>query len=148
MTLFDIDLSPYVAKYAGIAGSVLSYFFIKGRPVLEKFGMVLGGAVLSLVGSEWLAAKAAIPLGLSGFLVGLFGMALTAKIFEAIAALNVNMAWTGVIGAIYVRISGKEQPPAPAQPVRPGDTTPLPLLPEVKAKPQKRKPYRGGHDGF
>lgn len=70
---------------AGVAGSVVSLRFVQGS-VLERLFMGIGGAALSYYAttpvSMWVGVKDAE--GLVGFLIGLFGMAVMAKIYEAI----------------------------------------------------------------
>jgi hypothetical protein len=74
---------------AGIAGSVVSLRFVQGSNV-ERVFMAVGGASLSYYAStpaaHWVGVKDAE--GLVGFLIGLFGMAIMAKLYEAIQAMD------------------------------------------------------------
>ena len=52
--------------------------------------MALGGAALSYFASDNLASWLNVPeaLGLVGFLIGLFGMAIVAKVYEVVQMLD------------------------------------------------------------
>ena len=78
---FDI----WMAKLSGVVGSLVSLRFIAGTWP-ERFTMALGGSALSLYSSTYVAERTGLPEGLSGFLLGLFGMAIAAKVWEAIQA--------------------------------------------------------------
>ena len=74
---------------AGLAGAVVSLRFVQGS-YLERLTMALGGAALSYFGttplSDWLVAPKAE--GVIGFFIGLFGMAIVAKVYEVIQLLD------------------------------------------------------------
>lgn len=74
---------------AGIAGAVVSMNFVKGT-LSERIVMAIGGAALSYFASDNLAQWLNVPeaLGLLGFLIGLFGMAIVAKIYLVIELLD------------------------------------------------------------
>lgn len=84
---------------AGIAGAVVSLRFVQGS-YFERVTMALGGAALSYFGttplSDWLAAPKAE--GVIGFFIGLFGMAIVAKVYEVIQLIDAKQAavdiWT------------------------------------------------------
>lgn len=80
--LSNADL--WFAKLSGVAGSVLSLKYIKGSTWVERLTMVAGGSILSLYAAPYLARKTDMPEGLVGFLLGVFGMAVVAKVWEAI----------------------------------------------------------------
>ena len=70
---------------AGLAGSVVSLRFVQGT-IPERIFMAVGGAALSYYAStpaaRWVGVQDAE--GLVGFLIGLFGMAVMAKVYEVI----------------------------------------------------------------
>lgn len=70
---------------AGLAGSVVSLRFVQGT-IIERVFMGVGGAALSYYATtpaaQWIGVTDAE--GLIGFLIGLFGMAIMAKIYEVI----------------------------------------------------------------
>ena len=74
---------------AGLAGSVVSLRFVQGT-LVERMFMGIGGAALSYYASTpaatWVGVKDAE--GLVGFLIGLFGMALMAKVYEVILLMD------------------------------------------------------------
>lgn len=75
-----------IAKLAaGIAGSVVSLRFVQGS-VLERVFMGIGGAALSYYATTPVSIWAGVrdAEGLVGFLIGLFGMAVMAKVYEVI----------------------------------------------------------------
>lgn len=83
-----IDIPPEAREaLPGVAGAVISALFLKG-PWRLIGGMTLGGAALAFylapVLASWLSAPKAE--GALGFLIGVFGMAIVAKIHEAIQA--------------------------------------------------------------
>jgi hypothetical protein len=65
----------------GVLGSLVAIRFTKG-PWLARLTMVPSGAVLSYYAADLVAIKVGTPPGLSGFLVGLFGMVVVGKLFE------------------------------------------------------------------
>ena len=91
-----------IAKLAaGLAGSVVSLRFVQGT-IPERIFMGIGGAALSYYAStpaaQWVGIKDAE--GLVGFLIGLFGMAIMAKVYEVILVTDAKMIasdlWTSV----------------------------------------------------
>lgn len=83
-----IDIPPEARDaLPGVAGAVISALFLKG-PWRLVSGMTLGGVALAFyvapVLADWFAAPKAV--GALGFGLGLFGMAIVAKIHEAIQA--------------------------------------------------------------
>lgn len=74
-------LESIAAKLAGIAGALVSMRFLKGT-VVEKLTMAAGGAVFSFFAADFVATKTSVPPGLSGFLLGLFGMSILSRAWE------------------------------------------------------------------
>lgn len=89
---------------AGIAGAVVSLRFVQGTWV-ERMVMALGGAALSYFASDpvakWLAAPEA--LGLVGFFIGLFGMAIVSKVYEVIQLIDAKE----VAGDVWAAVKRK-----------------------------------------
>ena len=82
-----IDFPPEAKDAApGILGALVAIPFTQG-PMLMRASMFLGGASLSLYGSAPLADALNMrgSVGLAGFVVGLFGMSIAAKVYEVIA---------------------------------------------------------------
>ena len=80
MTPFD---NPEVVKTApGVVGSLVSMLFIK-EPIVRRLAMFLAGAALARFGTPWLARLSGLDEGFAGFMLGLFGMAVIAKMFQA-----------------------------------------------------------------
>ena len=104
MTAEGID--AWLAKGAGVAGAALSLRFVAGTWP-ERLTMAVGGAVVSYYAAPWVSAKIGLPEGLAGFLLGLFGMALISKIWEAIQQTPIAEAWTALISAVKKRLGGE-----------------------------------------
>ena len=100
----DLSLGNLVA---GIAGAFVSLRFVQGT-LPERLTMAVGGAVLSYYATppaaSWLGMASAE--GLVGFLVGLFGMAIVAKIYEAINAMPAAKMAADAWESIKRRIGG------------------------------------------
>ena len=88
--LQDISIVKLVS---GIAGSFASVRFIQGG-WLERLIMCIGGSCLSYYATTpvatWVGLQAAE--GLVGFLIGLFGMSIAAKVYEIIGFLDADRA--------------------------------------------------------
>lgn len=75
---------------AGFFGSLVSLKFIKGASTFERVMMFIGGMSLSFYATSAVAGF----LGMSrfaggvGFLLGLFGMAVVGKVYEALQAVD------------------------------------------------------------
>jgi hypothetical protein len=67
----------------GVLGSAFATMFFNEPSKIRRVGMFLAGAVVSWYGAAWMADKTGMDQGFAGFLLGLFGMALIQKIFEA-----------------------------------------------------------------
>lgn len=76
----------------GLVGAFVSLKFLKDTTKTEKALLVLGGSILSYEGTP--AAVAYLKLGsadgLVGFMLGLFGMALVTKLYEAIQLVDMK----------------------------------------------------------
>ena len=97
------DIDPtYITKLAGIAGAGLSLAYMKG-PLYERLTNAVGGAVVSLYATEWATAKTGLPEGLTGFLLGLFGMAICAKIWEVIQQTPIAEVWSALLKRVGLK---------------------------------------------
>ena len=88
MSLFDyhIDWNVVVVKAAGIGGALLSMKFLQGSWT-ERVFLACGGALFSFYAAPSLSRVSGMPEGLSGFLLGLFGMAVVSKGWEVLQSL-------------------------------------------------------------
>ena len=77
------DLPPDTDKFvAGPAGSLFALLWLKGTWP-RKVAMFIGGWALSFYGAPGVATWLGFSEGFAGFLLGLFGMAIVDKMFEA-----------------------------------------------------------------
>lgn len=90
------DVDVIIAKLSGVAGACLSLAYMKGPPV-ERITNAIGGAIVSLYTSGWLSTKTGMPEGLTGFLMGLFGMAICAKVWDLIQITPLSEVWERIL---------------------------------------------------
>lgn len=81
------DIEQWALRLAGIAGAVVSVRFVSGSYVHRAL-MVAGGAFFSFYATDWVADKLAMPAGLVGFLLGLFGMSVLSRVWEWMQQTN------------------------------------------------------------
>jgi len=91
-----------ITKLAGVAGAMVSLTYMKG-PLYVRVTNAIGGAIVSLYATPWAVLKTGAPDGLSGFLLGLFGMAICAKGWELIEATPVKEIWISMLAKIGVK---------------------------------------------
>lgn len=85
------DLPPEIGKHlAGPAGSLVALFWLRGT-IARKCGMFAAGWALSFYGSSHVASWLGFNEGFAGFLLGLFGMSIVDKTFEAWNTLEVGV---------------------------------------------------------
>ena len=72
----------------GTWGSLAALLWMKD-PWPRKVCMFFAGALLSSYATEDIAKMIGLDLGFAGFLVGLFGMAIVARMFEFLATFNI-----------------------------------------------------------
>lgn len=66
--------------------------FVKGT-VLARIFMAISGALLSFYCSPWVSEQTGFPEGGTGFLLGLFGMAVVSKLWESMSTWQVEDLW-------------------------------------------------------
>jgi len=101
-------LDVWAAKLAGVAGALVSMRFLQGSWP-ERLSTAAAGAVVSYYLGPWLAERVGLPIGLTGFLVGLFGMAVMSRAWEWVQTTPVADIWKIVLGWFGRRVG---QPPA------------------------------------
>jgi len=77
----DFNFDAIMAKLAGVAGALFSMQFLKGT-FRERLTSALTGAAFAYYASDFVSAKIGLPTGLTGFLLGFFGMAVVSKAWE------------------------------------------------------------------
>lgn len=84
------NIDPALARQAaGPLGALSAMLFMKG-PWPQRLAMLVPGVALSFYGAAPLAAYLHMPEGLSGFLLGLFGMAAVGKVFDTWESLQLG----------------------------------------------------------
>jgi hypothetical protein len=99
-------LDPAITKLLpALIGSVISLRWVQGT-WYERLLMVTGGAALSYFGTPWVTnqMQMADAQGLVGFLIGLFGMAMIAPLYEAIRAADIKPAVADLWDRVLKRI--------------------------------------------
>jgi hypothetical protein len=84
------DVPPEILKAVpGTLGALVALRWISGTP-MQRVTSFAGGVSAAYYGAPHVANLLGVETGLAGFLVGLFGMAIAAKVFEAIVSLNIS----------------------------------------------------------
>ena len=95
-----IDIDTALTKLAGVAGACFSLAFLKGTR-WERILKDEGGSKMSYNATPAAALRSGLPEGLSGFLLGLFGMAICAKLWEGIQATPIAEIWQAGINRVF-----------------------------------------------
>lgn len=90
MAISDYDV--LATKLAGVVGAVVSMRFIQGT-VFERMLFAACGSAISFYGAPTFSAKTGLPEGLAGFGLGLFGMAIAAKVHEWLRGAPTEILW-------------------------------------------------------
>ena len=86
----DYSPPPEVVKAVpGVLGAVVALRWISGTP-LQRIAAVLGGSGTSYYGGDYVADITGVHPGFAAWMIGLFGMAVAHKMFEAITAMNIG----------------------------------------------------------
>ena len=83
-------IPPEIIKAVpGTLGAIVALRWISGTP-LQRIAAVIGGSGTSYYGGDYVAEVTGAHVGLAAWLLGLFGMALAHKLFEALSAMNLS----------------------------------------------------------
>lgn len=82
------DIEQWGVRLAGAAGALVSMRFLNGT-VFERVLMAIGGAFFAFYATDFVAGKLSLPDGLTGFLLGLFGMSILSRTWEWMQSTNV-----------------------------------------------------------
>lgn len=96
------NVDALAVKLAGVAGALVSMRFLQGS-FPARLSMAVSGAAISYYASPHLSSMLGIPEGLTGFLVGVFGMAVVSRGWEAVQAFPTAALWQAVIDRIRGR---------------------------------------------
>lgn len=92
MSIFDMTPDVAIAKFASVAGALVSMRFLNGTWG-EKVFTAICGVVLSYFLTPWLSTLLGLPEGVTGFLLGLFGMAIASRLWEWIQLTPLGALW-------------------------------------------------------
>lgn len=85
---------------AAVPGALISMLKWPGT-LLEKLSMCAAGIAISYFASDYVARVSGVPPGLTGFLLGLFGMMIVGRAWETIETLPITKmagdAWDALI---------------------------------------------------
>ncbi len=101
----DISFELLAGKLAGVAGAVVSMKFLQGT-FMERAFMAMSGAIVSYYATPWLSPKIGLPEGFTGFLVGMFGMAVASRGWEWVQTTPVAALWQIVLDWLARRSGG------------------------------------------
>lgn len=98
----DINIDAWAAKLAGVAGAAISMRFLQGSP-LARVSMAISGSLVSYYAAPHIAQLTGMPDGLTGFLLGVFGMAVVSRMWQWVEQAPIALIWQAVVD----RIRGK-----------------------------------------
>lgn len=104
----NIQLDPTLAKVIpATLGALVSLGFLKGS-IIERISMTVGGVALAYYATPpsavWLNATTSEGAGLVGFVIGLFGMTLVSKLYEALNALDAKTLGADIVETLKKRL--------------------------------------------
>jgi hypothetical protein len=103
-----LDVDSWLVKVAGMLGSCASMLFMKG-PISERLLMAVGGTLVAYYAAPWASSRTGLPEGLSGFLLGLFGMTVCSKVWDLLNQTPIADMWASVLDALRSRLGGGRQ---------------------------------------
>jgi len=84
------QVPPEIVKaLPGALGSMVALRWITGT-WQQRLSAFIGGSAASYYGTSYMSGLMGTDAGFTGFLLGLFGMALVAKLFEALQRLDIG----------------------------------------------------------
>lgn len=93
-----MDIDPNVTKAApGAVGALIALHFIRGPTWRHNAIAFLGGCACAWFGVDNAVRWTGAGAGLSGFVLGLFGMAVVSKLHEAIVEFKPGELITGIL---------------------------------------------------
>lgn len=100
MNIEDFDV--FAAKFAGVLGAVVSIRYLQGS-WKARISMAISGSLGAYYAAPYLSAVLEMPEGLMGFLVGMFGMAVVSRAWDAVQMAPIQALWQAVLD----RVRGK-----------------------------------------
>jgi hypothetical protein len=90
----------------GVVGSATALLFFRGESKKRAIGTCVAGAILANIVGPMAADIMHSSLTVAGYVTGLFGMAVVAKIFEMIDGVNAAKARGDLWRAVLKRVKG------------------------------------------
>lgn len=94
-----LDIPPEARDAVpGVMGALVAIPFTQG-PLFMRLSMFVGGVSLSKWGTQPLVESLGVTssVGLIGFILGLFGMSIAAKVYEAIGSFRASEVGEAVV---------------------------------------------------
>lgn len=74
----------------GVIGALVALRWVGGTP-WQLGAALLGGSSCAYYGTPHVAGWLGVSAGLSGFLLGLFGMAIASRVFDAVSKIELDL---------------------------------------------------------
>ena len=95
-----MDVQPEITKAApGVIGALVALRWMRGPTWGHTISSFIGGAALSYYGTTYAVQWSSADAGLAGFVLGLFGMAVVSKVFDALE----NFKTSELLGKILAK---------------------------------------------
>ena len=78
------------AAAPGVLGALVALRWVGGTP-WQLAAAFIGGASGAYYGTPHVAGWLGVSAGLSGFLIGLFGMAIASRVFDAVSKIDLDL---------------------------------------------------------
>jgi hypothetical protein len=102
-----MDIPPEASKVVpGMLGAISAVVLMREN-LIRGIAMVAPAAAMSWYGSDFLATKVGMPVGLAGYLLGMFGMAGAAKLLETWEKFDLG----GILGSFVRKVLGLPEKP-------------------------------------
>jgi hypothetical protein len=102
MSLNFQDFDVFATEFSGVLGAMVSIRYLQGS-WKARISTATSGAFVAYYATPYLSTVLGAPEGLMGFLVGMFGMAIVSRTWEALQMAPIPALWQAVLD----RVRGK-----------------------------------------
>ena len=99
---FDFSWTKFLTGSVGAAVSMIMWI----GSAAQKITMGASGVAVSYFLTDWVAQKTGVPPGMSGFLLGLYGMMVAGKLWETLNAIDAKQVVADLRDWIKRRVGG------------------------------------------